>query len=182
MLNCRIMKLYIFFVATILLFSGCLRVKSTSTRVNKYYESFFVSDSIDQYYIKPMILKNKKESIAIDFTYRSHKTTINSDSSYINFTLISSSKQLKIDSVCYNNSQTSFTSIKNKFIYTSAHGKMYNSRFTSGVPSVSVSKLFANEGWTIRLFLKNGGVITFIPNAGIAKRIRKLNNVIFSEN
>lgn len=170
----------IVFCFLIITFSACFSVKqSTSRSGKKFYETFFVGDEGNQYFLKPVFLENNKskEKIAIDFTFR-YKDEVK-DSGIINFSVYSPSLYSVIDSINFKNEIILIKSNKVTTLYKEKNNKGFHTRLTTKIPMMELNKIFSNNNWELNIYNKSTGGATFIPTKKSKKIIKNLYNNVF---
>ncbi len=90
---------YLIFVLIGILLSSCgLNMFRGSHARRTYYESFYISDNVNQYFLKPLEFKFFKEKLFIDFTFRD--STLSSPVT-TNYTVETHERTVKIDSAYF---------------------------------------------------------------------------------
>lgn len=78
-------RIYLFTIVISLILTSCFTIKPGVTKTGKnFWEEFFVSEGVMQYFIKPLTFRNRADQLEIDFTFRTK-----SDSATVNFSIIS---------------------------------------------------------------------------------------------
>jgi len=100
----------------IIVFSIIFSCKSMRYSTPKsYFVVYYINDSVNQYFIKPILYKSKKDNLIIDFTFRD--STLNCDVT-TNYSILTRNRTLKIDSAYFllNSDKIRLKSPKKMFI------------------------------------------------------------------
>ncbi len=156
---------------------GCSGIKPSTTKSgSELYETFFISEGVMQYFIKPLEFKNDtKEEMMLDITFR-HKsdTPAHLKMSFITDDVLNTTDSLKIANDNHE------VVLKNMNIMFKERGKKkYKSRFSADTTLSDVTKLFKNKNWFITIYAKDYSN-SFSPINKTSKSITKLNHEIFS--
>ena len=160
-------------------FISCLSLKnSTSKSGKKNYESFYVGEEGNQYFIKPISFINSQtdELILVDFTFR-FKNEIK-DSAIINFSIVGPTIYKNIDQLILSNKLMSIKSSNVMPIFHEKNGKNYVSRFTAKIPLSELKDIYNNNEWIFELITKEL-VLKLTPLNKTKKIIKNLKENIF---
>lgn len=166
------------FIASTVLFSGCLGVKnSTGNSGIKLFETFYVGNDGTQYFIKPLIFKSiNKNQLKLDITFR-YKDNLK-DSALINVSLINTMIFHNIDSLEINNDSVSIKFKNFRYLFAERTHKKFTSRFSAKGSLSNTNELFNKNNWNITIYSQDKEE-TFHSNNGTKKKIEKLNYSIF---
>ena len=162
------------FILLLLIFNGCLLIKPTTTKSGKnYFETFFVGEEGTQYFIKPILLKNKKsnEDLLLDITFR-YRNEIK-DSAIVNFSIKSSVIYKTIDSLKLSNNDIAIKSNKVELLFNEKNKTVYISRYSTKFSLKEINELFTNDAWVVVIYSQNK-ITTYKPQR---KTIRAINTV-----
>jgi len=159
-----------------LLITSCQNLYSTSKRQSKFYKTFFAGEEGTRYFIKPITLQNKKESIDIDITFTS--STILKDSATINYSLQTNQLIKKLQKFYITNGADTLYISGNHLLFLDRNKKNYISRFSGRMPAEDLKKLFANNKWTATIVSRNE-IKHFDSKKRTSKVIDFLNKHIF---
>jgi hypothetical protein len=139
-------------IAFILILQSCapLVFSSSNNYYNKNVETFFVGEDGTQFFIKPILFKNKisKTEFKIDFTFR-YKDQVK-DSVITNFSLISNITLKKINSLTIHSKSNSITGENIKLLYNDKiKNNLFVSRFSIKLPLSEIIGLFKSAEWDI---------------------------------
>ncbi|MGQ1946377.1 hypothetical protein ACT3CD_04655 [Geofilum sp. OHC36d9] len=159
-----------------LLITSCQNLYSTSKRQSKFYKTFFAGDEGIRYFIKPITLQNKKESIDIDITFTSN--TVLKDSATINYSLQTNQLINKLQKIFISNGTDTLYICNNHLLFLDRNKHNFTSRFSGRMPAEDLKKLFANNKWTATIISENQ-IKHFDSKKRAGKTIDFLNNYIF---
>ncbi|MCH8533853.1 MAG: hypothetical protein LAT51_02175 [Flavobacteriaceae bacterium] len=112
--------------------------------------TYFVNDSVDQFFVKPLKFKSKDFDLEADYTFR---TGDESKFVTVNFSLFSDEeiKANQVESIFYS---TEVKDIK-KMYAESKSKKKIESRFSGKIDKTNFSKIKPDQNWIIKLKNKN---------------------------
>lgn len=156
---------------------SCLTIKPGATKSGiKFYESFYIGEGVNQYFVKPLSFSNGVNDFFIDFTLRDQKSK--NDSCAINFTLITPIITKKIDSLVINSKSNSLILNDCKLLFVDRVGKSFNARFSANSQSSKLHKLFQDNQWQIIVYNSNK-MEKFEPTKKTFKTISILDKNLF---
>ena len=124
---------------------------SGSGPIEKYYTSFFISDSVTQYFVKPTEFKGSSGHIAVDFTFRNTGMPL----STVNFTLTTKENISDLDKAAFsvNGNQTvELNGLKRLFIEKNDRGLQM--RYSATLPYNELKKLMGAPTATMQIGVK----------------------------
>ena len=128
--------------------------------------SYFVNDSVDQYFIKPLKFKSKEFEVHPDFTFRT-----GDESTYINVNFSIFSRQViqkeDLKNILY---PTEIKEIKKMYVESKSNKKI-ESRFSGKIEKTNFRKVTTEQNWIIKF--KDGKEASLSPN----KKTRKTQDV-----
>ncbi len=113
------------------------------------YHTFFVSEGVTQYYIKPMEFESDDEDMNLDITFRVGPAT--SDSAVVNFTVEGDRILKKVDVLTIDNGMDSVSTTATRNMFTEDRSGTIFARFTNSVPRSGLLSLFQKPEWKVRL-------------------------------
>ncbi len=159
----------------LLLTSGCMMIKPGSVKSGKnLYESYFMGNAGVQYFIKPIVFRDKSNSIfETDFTFKYLQNM--EDSALMNFSIKDEYKVYKsIDTLLISNSNLTVSLYRHTLLYKEKRSKYYISRFSTKLTQKDLRLLFNDHNWVIRT-----KQYCFNPSKKTRKNIDKLNSSVF---
>lgn len=146
----------------------------TKKTTSSFFVTFFVENGINQYFIKPLNFKSKKELLKIDFTFRD--TCQNKTLIIANYSIFSSQLIKNIDSAFFmvNNQKIYFKETEKLFI---ENKKQYQIRQTNKITYKELLQIFNNDS-QIHIFYSNNELI-FVPTSKTKKIKAKAQKIIF---
>lgn len=167
-------KLISLFVFSVLLVA-CIPMKPSSgnSRLTNGFEmqkgvvDFYVNDSVNQYFIKPLKFKSASSQLHSDFTFR---TGDSSEYINVNFSIFSKEKYSKEDLVSF-----FYTSeLKDlKLMYVEKRKSNFESRFSGKINKNDFFRLTENQSWKL-ITEKNNDSIIFKPTGKTRKFQKKV--------
>lgn len=116
-------------IASFTILFSCKSFKYSSSKTpSSYYVNYYINDSVNQYFIKPLLYKANKTKLLIDFTFRD--TILNCDITS-NYSIITTEKVIKIDSAYFYHNNTKIFFKKPKKMFIDKHKKEYIIRYTN---------------------------------------------------
>lgn len=170
---------FVSFSLLLLLFSGCLLIKPSSTKSGKnYFVTFFVGEEGTQYFIKPILLKDEKSSdyLNIDMTFR-YKNEIK-DSTTVNISIQSSIVYKTLDSIKLVNKDIEIKSNKVDLLFNEKNNKGFTSRYSTKFSVKQTKELFNNEDWEMIIYNQNN-VTKYKPHGKTSKAIHAVRDRVF---
>ena len=144
------------FILLLLMFSGCLSIKPSTTKSGKkYFETFYVGEEGTQYFIKPVLFKDEKsnEVLVLDITFR-YKNKIK-DSAIVNFSIKSSIIYKTIDSLKLSNKGIAIKSDKVELLFNEKNKTGYTSRYSTKFSLKEIKEMFNNDAWEMTIYNQN---------------------------
>lgn len=116
-------------IASFTILFSCKSFRFTTTKSpSSYYVDYYINDSVNQYFIKPILYKTNKARLLIDFTFRD--TTINCDIAS-NYSIICHEKVINIDSAYFYHNTTKNLLKRPKKMFIDKHKKNYIIRYSN---------------------------------------------------
>ncbi|NQV77765.1 MAG: hypothetical protein HQ490_05350 [Lutibacter sp.] len=162
------------FILLLLMFSGCLSIKPSTTKSGKnYFETFYVGEEGTQYFIKPILFKDEKsnEDLILDITFR-YRNEIK-DSAIVNISIKSSIIYKTIDSLKLSNKDIEIKSDKVELLFNEKNKTGFTSRYSTMFSLKEIKEMFNNDAWEMIIYNQNK-TTTYIP---LRKTIRAINTV-----
>jgi hypothetical protein len=172
-------KLVLLILIPLIVFSGCLSIKpSTSKSGKNYFETFFVGEEGTQYFIKPILFKNEKsnEDLILDITFR-YRNEIK-DSAKVNFSIKSSIIYKTIDSLKFSNKDNNLISDQLVLLYNEKNKIGFTSRFSSKFNLSEIKEMFKDDSWEITIYHHNKTYI-YTPHRKTIKAINSVRDRVF---
>lgn len=170
---------YLLFIIISFFFFSCISLKSSKSSIGKKnYESFYVGEDGNQFFIKPVYFKNSQsnELILVDFTFR-FKNEIK-DSAVINFSIIGPNIYKNIERLLLSNTVMSIKTSTVNCLFHEKKGGDYISRFTAKVPLSELKEVYNDNEWIFDVTSKQIEV-KFIPTNKTKKAIKNLKENVF---
>lgn len=169
----------ILLILLLLMFSGCLSIKPTTTRSGKkYFETFYVGEQGTQYFIKPILFKDEEsnEDLFLDITFR-YRNEIK-DSAIINISIKSSIIYKTIDSLKLSNKDIQIKSSELKLLFNEKNKKEFTSRYSTKFSLNKIKEIFSNDAWEIIIYNQRK-IITYQPHRKTNKAINAVKDKVF---
>jgi len=169
----------VWFILLLLIFSGCLSIKPSTTKSGKnYFESFYVGEEGTQYYIKPILFKDEKtnEDVILDITFR-YRTEIK-DSAIVNFSIISSIIYKTLDSLKLSNKDIEIKSGKVELLFNEKNKTGYKSRYSTKFSLKEIKEMFNNDAWEITIYNQNK-ITRYEPKRKTSSAINAVRDKVF---
>lgn len=169
----------ILFILLLLMFSGCLSLKPTTTKSGKkYFETFYVGEEGTQYFIKPILFKDEKsnEELILDITFR-YRNEIK-DFAIVNFSIKSSKIYKTIDSLKIANKVIQIKSSELKLLFNEKNKKEFTSRYSTKFSLNEIKEMFSNDAWEI-IIHNQSKIITYKPHRKTTKAINAVKDKVF---
>ncbi|GAB5465022.1 MAG: hypothetical protein Kapaf2KO_04580 [Candidatus Kapaibacteriales bacterium] len=124
--------------------------KAGSNQSSDLYKSFYVGQNVNQYFIKPLTFENDSGDLIADFTFKI--TESGTDSTTINYTILSDDIIKSLDSLTLSNSTISIPfTVKERF-FLERDGDQYRVRFSSLLPNSDFFTLFQDSNWEVTTY------------------------------
>lgn len=171
--------IFFFFILMPLIFTGCFAVKSSSTKSAKnYFETFFVGEEGTQYFINPILFKEKKtnDDLILDLTFRYRNEL--KDSAIVNFSIKSPIIYKTIDSLIISNHDTSIESNKLELLFNEKNNTGFTSRYSTRISLSELKQMFNHDSWELIIY-NQSKMNKYIPNKKTVKAINALRDNVF---
>ena len=156
---------------------ACMILSPSSEKsAMRLYESFYVGEDGTQYFIKPLVLKDKTGELVIDLTFR-YKDEVK-DSATAKFTLKSESLVKKVSLINWKTEQVNYQTKKVDLLFNEKKKKYFKNRFEMKLSVSTLDSLFNNTKWEISLSTDDGG-FSFFTEKRSQKRIKNLQDYLF---
>ncbi len=165
---------FVSFILLLLMFSGCLSIKPSTTKSGKnYFETFYVGEEGTQYFINPILFKDEKssEDLILDITFR-YRNEIK-DSAIVNFSIKSSIIYKTIDSLKLSNKDIKIESDQLVLLFNEKSKTGFTSRYSTRFSLKEIKEMFNNDAWEMIIYNQNK-ITTYKPHR---KTIRAINTV-----
>ncbi|PKR81065.1 hypothetical protein CW751_05635 [Brumimicrobium salinarum] len=170
--------LIVFLIITFFI-SSCMSLKPGSSKSGKkYYQTFYVGDKGNQYFIKPMEFENKKlkNELFMDFTIR-YKDDINTTTT-LNYSAKIEDIIREVDSLVISNSIHSVKQTQNDLLFNAREDDKFESRFSTEIILKELKLIFNDPNWKVELYA-NSKKYSFTPKRKTSKKIITLYNNVF---
>lgn len=167
------------FILLLLMFSGCLSIKPSTTKSGKnYFETFYVGEEGTQYFINPILFKDEKsnEDLVLDITFR-YRNEIK-DSAIVNFSIKSSMIYKTIDSLKLSNKDIAIKSDKVELLFNEKNKTGFTSRYSTKFGLNEIKEMFTNDAWEVNIYNQNK-ITTFKPHRKTFKAINTVRDKVF---
>jgi hypothetical protein len=170
----KILKICCYLIfACILVFPSCISIKPATSKSGKSsYESFFLENGNEQFYIKPILFKGEHNRLLVDFTLRT-----SGDECVANFSISGSEILEKPDSVVISNAQCSIQLTDINRLYTEVNKSCYQTRYTSKLQVSDLLKLMEHNLWNISYYSGSDSEFFVLRKTNI-KKLERLKPVI----
>lgn len=172
-------KILFLLLFILVLCSGCSLVKPNATKSGKnYFETFYVGADGNQYFIKPLSLKNSetKEELLVDITFR-YKDQIK-DSSTINFSIKSPNLYKSVDSLKISSTAIDIKTSNPKLLFNERSKEKFISRFTTKIPLSTLKEMFYHDDWVFTVYHPTQSTV-YKTNKKTSKVIATLRKRVF---
>lgn len=133
-----------------LLLSSCISVKPGAVRSGqKYYESFFVGDEGNQYFIKPLKFTSSTDEMMIDIVFRYNNEL--KGNATINYSITSDNLYKTPGKLIISTPMQQYTLTDNKLLFNEKYDDKYLSRFSASMPLADVAILFNDIRWEVEM-------------------------------
>jgi len=129
--------------------AGCMSSRATSDGGGGDYHTFFVSEGVTQYYIKPVEFESENEDMSLDMTFRVGPGT--SDSVVVNFTVEGDRILKRVDVLTIDNGTDTVSTTATRNMFTEDRSGTIFARFTNNVPRSGLLALFQKPEWKVHL-------------------------------
>lgn len=170
---------YVSFILLVLMFGGCLSIKTATTKSGKkYFETFYVGEEGIQYFIKPVLFKDEKsnEDLILDISFR-YRDEVN-DSAIVNFSIKNSIIHKTIDSLILSNNDFTIKSDKVELLFNEKNKTGFTSRFSTKFSLNEIMEMFTNNVWKVNIWHQNK-ISTFKPHRKTLKIINTVRDKVF---
>ena len=177
----RFLLLSLLLISLSISLNSCLGVKpATSGGGKKYFESYYVGDEGNQYFIKPLVLVSeyKEEKATLDISFRSKESL--QGTAQVNFSVYmpEAVHSLK-DAYLYVN-DTSFELSDIKLLFVEKEKNGFQSRFSTTVPAEKLRSIFNTSDWQLVIIKEKGKTYKFDTASSSKKRIEAINTNLFT--
>ncbi len=167
------------FILLMLIFSGCLSIKPSTTKSGKkYFETFYVGEEGTQYFIKPILFKDEKlnEDLILDITFR-HRNEIK-DSATVNFSIKSPIIYKTLDSLKLLNKDIEINTNKVELLFNEKNKTGFISRYATKFSLKEMKEMFKNEAWEIKIYNQNK-ITNYVANKKTIITIKTIRDNVF---
>ena len=167
------------FILLLLMFSGCLSIKPSTTKSGKnYFETFYVGEEGTQYFINPVLFKDEKsnEDLILDITFR-YRNEIK-DSAIVNFSIKSFIIYKTIDSLRLSNKDIKIESDQLVLLFNEKRKTGFTSRYSTRFSLNEIKEMFNNDAWEIIIYNKNK-TTTYKPVRKTLRTIKTIRDKVF---
>ena len=177
----RFLLLSLLLISLSISLNSCLGVKpATSGGGKKYFESYYVGDEGNQYFIKPLALVSEYEEAkaTLDISFRSKESL--QGTAQVNFSVYmpEAVHSLK-DAYLYVN-DTSFELSDIKLLFVEKEKNGFQSRFSTTVPAEKLRSIFNTSDWQLVIIKEKGKTYKFDTASSSKKRIEAINTNLFT--
>ena len=163
----------IFILIGISLNSCMLKIFKGSHAKRSYYESFYISDSVNQYFLKPLEFKFVKEKLFIDFTFRD--STL-SNPVTANYTVETKQRTAKIDSAYFKLNSKKIPLANSSKMFIDKNKDIYKIRYTNTLKFNNLSTICQNPDKLNLIVYYNNEKHIFIPTKKAIKSLSTFYN------
>jgi len=157
-------------ILIILTASSCLSIKPATTKSGKHlWEEFYVSQEVNQYFIKPLIFSNNNDQFAVDFTFRN-----GSDSVTVNFSILSEQTIATPDQITFENNNGRIKISNRHTLLKEKTNKKFKLRQSGKISFNEFTQLFAGNKWIITI-INDSTSTKFNPANKTLKHTKSLN-------
>jgi len=172
-------KLVLFALLFLTITTSCKSVKPAASKSGKkYFETYYVGDEGTQYFVKPILFKNKKldEDLRLDITFR-YKDVVK-DSAFVNFSINSSTMYKTIERLELSNKSTAIESSKVSQLFNEKDKKGFVSRYSTKFSLNEIKDLFDHNAWQVIVHDQRKS-IKYQPIKKTKKIIKAIKNELF---
>ncbi len=169
-------------IVVVMFGGGCMLTKTSSVKSKEtLYETFYVNDTISQYFIRPLNFKNKltHQSFHIDFVFRVANNNSNDNQTSIvtaNFSVLSNAP-VDVNTLQIENVPGFVTTATCNLLFQEKRNKKFLSRYTAKIQLGELQHLMHDNNWKIKL--NNDNSLIFYPVKRTQIAIKDLNNELF---
>ncbi len=120
------------------LLTSCL--PGNGTKTGKAFETYYVGDGINQYFVAPLKFKAENMTFNCDFTYRDKN-----DSVTCNYSIFADQPFVNFDYIGFEKNGGSINLYNSKKLFVEKQKKQFHSRYTSQLSRASFIELFHLE-------------------------------------
>ena len=146
---------------------GCGSIKPTTStgKIKKYIEEFYIGDGVMQYFIQPISYTDiNQQKASLDATIRNIDQT--KDSITINFTVALKTK-LDINKVVLDNKQKTVTINRIKTLFREKGDELFTHRASIKIPYLVYTDILLSEKHTIDVYNPSEKTTIYPENKGI---------------
>lgn len=169
---------WIILCVSTVIFSSCLRMGASGSRISRALETFYVEGGLTQYFIKPLYLKGDKTNVWMDFTYR-HDPKKNNQV-ICNFSVKSNNNKHQVKNAYFSVGQEKITPKGLKKIVYSKHKSTYTFRYTSFLTYAELQKLAQNRLFNFVVATKNEQKFLHTPSSKTIKKLKVIDEKMIS--
>ncbi|PTX01352.1 hypothetical protein C8P65_12111 [Capnocytophaga leadbetteri] len=177
----RFLLLSLLLISLSISLNSCLGVKpATSGGGKKYFESYYVGDEGNQYFIKPLALVSEYEEAkaTLDISFRSKESL--QGTAQMNFSVYMPEAIHSLKSVYLYVNNTSFELSDVKLLFVEREKNSFQSRFSTTIPAEKLKSIFNTSDWQLVIIKEKGKTYKFDTASSSKKRIEAINSNLFT--
>ena len=177
----RFLLLSLLLISLSISLNSCLGVKpATSGGGKKYFESYYVGDEGNQYFIKPLALVSEYEEAkaTLDISFRSKESL--QGTAQMNFSVYMPEAIHSLKSVYLYVNNTSFELSDVKLLFVEREKNSFQSRFSTTIPAEKLKSIFNTSDWQLVIIKEKGKTYKFDTASSSKKRIEAINTNLFT--
>ena len=177
----RFLLLSLLLISLSISLNSCLGVKpATSGGGKKYFESYYVGDEGNQYFIKPLALVSEYEEAkaTLDISFRSKESL--QGTAQMNFSVYMPEAIHSLKSVYLYVNNTSFELSDVKLLFVEREKNSFQSRFSTTIPAEKLKSIFNTSDWQLVIIKEKGKTYKFDTASLSKKRIEAINTNLFT--
>lgn len=177
----RFLLLSLLLISLSISLNSCLGVKpATSGGGKKYFESYYVGDEGNQYFIKPLALVSEYEEAkaTLDISFRSKESL--QGTAQMNFSVYMPEAIHSLKSVYLYVNNTSFELSDVKLLFVEREKNSFQSRFSTTIPAEKLKSIFNTSDWQLVIIKEKGNTYKFDTASSSKKRIEAINTNLFT--
>ena len=177
----RFLLLSLLLISLSISLNSCLGVKpATSGGGKKYFESYYVGDEGNQYFIKPLALVSEYEEAkaTLDISFRSKESL--QGTAQMNFSVYMPEAIHSLKSVYLYVNNTSFELSDIKLLFVEKEKNGFQSRFSTTIPAEKLKSIFNTSDWQLVIIKEKGKTYKFDTASSSKKRIEAINTNLFT--
>ena len=177
----RFLLLSLLLISLSISLNSCLGVKpATSGGGKKYFESYYVGDEGNQYFIKPLALVSEYEEAkaTLDISFRSKESL--QGTAQMNFSVYMPEAIHSLNSVYLYVNTTSFELSDVKLLFVEREKNSFQSRFSTTIPAEKLKSIFNTSDWQLVIIKEKGKTYKFDTASSSKKRIEAINSNLFT--